>query len=394
MKKRLIYIFTTFICAISIYATTCVLTLPDSICLMEGEQPGFSELTQSVLNVHAEPLDGLITDEETFMTLKAFGMPIKSMSVNVFQDMEVIPWGRTVGVRIDTNGVLVLGTGVVTDTRGTSQNRVEGILKSGDLILRADGKFLNNKEDLQTAVRDSADSMTLVIQRDGKRSETVVYPVTGQSGQKNIGVWVRDSTQGIGTITYYNPKTHKFAALGHGIMDVDTKKLMIIKSGELWPSDIYDIKKGRKGAPGELVGKMQSHLIFGRVKANSSMGIFGVIEMTQDIPKATMKIALQNRVHEGPAKIRSNISGSEINEYDVYIESVNRYSQDSSRGMVLRITDPRLLSKTGGIVQGMSGSPIIQDERLIGAITHVFVQDPSKGYGIFIENMIKQENIS
>jgi len=394
MKKQIYYLLITLLCTISIYFATCVLTLPDSVCLMEGEHPGFSELAQNVLNVHAEPVGGLISDDEKVMTLKAFGLPIKNLNIDVFQDMEVIPWGRTVGVRIDTNGILVLGTGLVTDNRGVSNNPVDGILKSGDLIILADGNALNNKEDLITAVKASGDSMSLVIQRDGKRSETVVRPTTGINGQKNLGIWVRDSTQGIGTITYYNPMTRKFAALGHGIMDIDTKKLMVIKSGELWPSNIYDIKKGRKGAPGELVGKMDQKLIFGRVTANSAMGIFGSIESSQDIPKETMKIALQNRVHEGPAKILSNIVGSEINEYDVYIESVNRYSQDSSRGMVIRITDPKLLSKTGGIVQGMSGSPIMQGDRLIGAITHVFVQDPAKGYGIFIENMIKQEKSS
>jgi len=361
---------------------------------MEGERPEFSELAQSVLNVQAKPVDGLISDEEAVMTLKAFGMPVKNLNVNIFQDMEVIPWGRTVGVRIDTDGILVLGTGLVTDGRGVSHNPVEGILKSGDLIISADGKPLHNNEDLRAAIKVSGDAMNLVIQRDGKRSETVVRPMAGVNGQKNLGVWIRDSTEGIGTITYYNPETKKFAALGHGIMDVDTKKLMAIKSGRLWPSNIYDIKKGRKGAPGELIGEMDRQQIFGRVNANSTMGIFGTIEEVGAIPKETMKIALQNRVHEGPAKIRSNITGSEIHEYDVYIESVNRYSQDSSRGMVIRITDPRLLSKTGGIVQGMSGSPIIQGDRLIGAVTHVFVQDPAKGYGIFIENMLKQERSS
>ena len=354
----------------------------------------FSELAQNVLNVQAEPVDGLIPDEDAIMTLKAFGMPLKNINIDVFHDMEVVPWGRTIGVRIDTDGVLVLGTGLVTDGHGSAHNPTEGILRSGDLIMSADGKMLGDMRDLQEAVKSSGNVMNLIVQRDGKRTETIVNPVAGLNGQKHLGVWVRDSTQGIGTITYYNPLTQKFAALGHGIMDVDTKKLMIIKSGELWPSNIYDIKKGKKGAPGELIGKMDKKNIFGRVNDNSSMGIFGTIESQQDIPTDTMKIALQNRVHEGPAKIRSNIVGNEIDEYDVYIESVNRYSQDSSRGMVIRITDPRLLSKTGGIVQGMSGSPIIQGDRLVGAITHVFVQDPAKGYGIFIENMLKQEKSS
>jgi len=358
---------------------------------MEGESPEFSQLAQSVLNVSAEPV--FEPDEEPVITLRALGMPIRSLNVNVFQDMEVIPWGRTVGVRIDTDGILVLGTGQVTDARGATSNPVDGILKSGDLIISADGGTLNTKEDLKAAVKSSGESMNLVIQRDGRRREEAVRPVTGPGGQKNLGVWVRDSTQGIGTITYYNPATEKYAALGHGIIDVDTKKLMELRTGELWPAYINDIKKGRKGAPGELVGKMDTSNIFGRVNTNSPTGIFGTIENARSIPNERMKIALQNRVHEGPAKIRSNISGSEINEYDVYIESVNRHSHDSSRGMVIRITDPRLLSKTGGIVQGMSGSPVIQGGKLIGAITHVFVQEPAKGYGIFIENMLRQEKM-
>ena len=325
------------------------------------------------------------------MMLSAFGFPIREVTLDILPGMEVIPGGITVGVRINTDGVMVLGTGAVMGSDGRQHNPSAGKLRAGDLILKAGGKELSNKEDLMTVIAESEEEIILQIRRDNETIDTTIKPVKSEHGNM-IGSWVRDSTQGIGTITYFNPAKGTFGALGHGIMDVDTKKLMSVKSGYITAARITNIKKGAKGTPGELVGEIQARNILGQVKTNSPFGVYGIMDssiLPADTP--SVRIAKQDQIEEGPATIRTNVLDNEIREYEIYIESVNRFSTDDTKGMVIRITDPILIGLTGGIVQGMSGSPILQNGKLVGAVTHVFVQDPTKGYGIFIENMIRQE---
>jgi len=328
------------------------------------------------------------------MTLNAFGMPIKRVTLDIMPALEIVPCGLTVGVEIKTDGVMVLGTGSIETEDGGKHNPSEGKLESGDLILDANGESLNSKYELINAVENSESDLELKFKRDNSLLTTTISPVRSKSdNQRKIGVWVRDATRGIGTITYYNPISKKFGALGHGILDVDTKKLMTVKEGSIMEARITDIKKGDRGSPGELVGELRSGATLGQIKINTPYGIYGAMDLVgvSKITHDKIPIALQDQVHEGPAVIYSNVD-SEIKQYDVFIENVNRFSNDETKGMILRITDPTLLHKTNGIVQGMSGSPIIQNNKLIGAVTHVFVQDPSKGYGIFIENMLRQEN--
>jgi stage IV sporulation protein B len=210
-------------------------------------------------------------------------------------------------------------------------------------------------------------------------------------GINRIGVWVRDSTKGIGTITYYDPSSGIFGALGHGIMDVDTKQLMSVKSGWIMSSKVTSIKKGMKGTPGELEGAVEKEKVVGQIKANTPCGIYGTADpsLTGAFKRGLVKVATQSLIREGPAVVLTNVSSNEVEEYEIEIESINRFAADETKGMVIRITDPQLLKLTNGIVQGMSGSPILQNGRLVGAVTHVFVQDPTKGYAIFIENMLK-----
>ena len=330
------------------------------------------------------------------MMLSAFGFPIREVTLDIQPELELIPSGVTVGVRINTDGVMVLGTGTVTGIDGRQHNPSGGKLKAGDLILAANGKSMSNKEELISAISDSEGSLNLQIKRDNETLETVIEPIQGERGNM-IGSWVRDSTQGIGTITYINPATGAFGALGHGIMDVDTKKLMTVKSGRITAARITSVKKGAKGTPGELVGEIVAGNVLGQVKTNSPYGIYGIMSQPVDSfiesSGSPVRIAKQDQIEEGPAIIRSNVVGNIVKEYEIYIESVSRFSGDETKGMIIRITDPELLELTSGIVQGMSGSPILQNGKLIGAVTHVFVQDPTKGYGIFIENMIRHEQL-
>jgi stage IV sporulation protein B len=326
------------------------------------------------------------------MMLSAFGLPIREVTLDVLPTLELIPAGITVGVHINTHGVMVLGTGTVKGEDGNIYSPSEGKLQAGDLILTANGQSLTCKEDLAKVIANSDDLITLQIRRDDEVIEAMITPASTIAGNQ-IGSWVRDSTQGIGTITFINPETNTFGALGHGIMDVDTKKLMSVKSGEITASRITAVKKGNRGFPGELVGEIQTNEVIGQVKMNSPYGIYGTMEMPlpEEISQERLQIAKQDQIQIGEATVRSNVINNEVRDFVINIESVNLFSADETKGMIIRITDPDLISHTNGIVQGMSGSPIMQNGRIIGAITHVFVQDPTKGYGIFIENMIRQE---
>lgn len=414
-------IIITLLCAISGYFITEIYRLPDQIKLVEGKANKISydlpfkatieNESQAVLKVNnASVADNFSFDLNDLnvmesnkagsatMTLNMFGLPVKKIDIDILPDIELAPCGMAVGVRINTNGVMVLGAGHVNGEDGKNYNPSDGILRAGDLILKANDCELNGKDDLMQAVQDSKGAINFQVKRGEELIEAKVTPVIAASdGENKIGVWVRDGTQGIGTITYYNPSTNKFAALGHGIMDVDTKRLMSVKNGEIRESNVTSVVKGRKGAPGELIGDVNGKNIIGRVERNSPYGIFGSIDIRAQsfMPKERMKIGLQNVIHEGPAKILATVEGTSAREYDIYIEGINRgNASDDTKGMVIRITDPELVMKTNGIVQGMSGSPIMQDNRIIGAVTHVFVQEPSKGYGIFIENMLKYETSS
>lgn len=393
--------------------------LPNEIQLIQGREHNFAfgvplqaqiiEEDIGVLRVNHEPVENNIHIDlsEPFtvkpdhqgkaeVSLSLFGVvPVKTVNAYVLPDMEVVPCGKAVGVSMDTEGIMVLGTGFVSGENNEIFEPSKGVLKSGDMILQAEGKSLNCKEDLIKIVEtNGTKSMKLLINRRGEKQEVKVTPVFSNADQCcKIGVWVRDSTQGIGTVTYYDQQTSSFGALGHGVYDIDTKQLMKIRQGNISESSISTIKKGEKGIPGELSGNVGKENILGNITQNTEVGLYGKVRENKKMyfGNKSIPIGLQHEVHEGKASILSNIEGNEVKEYTVEIEKVSHFNNNESKSMILKITDEELLSKTGGIVQGMSGSPIIQDGKLIGAVTHVFVQKPEKGYGIFIENMIKQQ---
>ena len=325
-------------------------------------------------------------------------IPLVNMKVDVMPHTQVIPCGNTVGVKISTDGVMVLGLGSVQAIDDKSYEPCKGILEIGDLILEVNGKLLTSKEDLIESITESDNKpLKLKVRRGKSIAYHTVNPVYSKEEEVyKIGVWVRDSTQGIGTITYYNPATQTYGALGHGITDVDTKQIMSVKGGELVRTEIISIKKGRKGQPGELSGVINTdeESIIGNISKNTEQGIYGnLYEPGQDILQSEpVYLGFQDEVKEGEAYILANISGDKVEKFKVDIQKLSKYNNDISKGMIVKIVDEKLINATNGIVQGMSGSPIIQNNKLIGAITHVFVQDPTKGYGIFIENMIQKEN--
>ncbi|MCL2852067.1 MAG: SpoIVB peptidase [Defluviitaleaceae bacterium] len=328
------------------------------------------------------------------LSLNMFGLPGRSLSLDVLPEYTLIPWGKTVGVRVETDGVMVLGTGDIIEGDGKTPSPSAGVLRSGDMITIANGQQLANKSQFMDIIKNSHDDLSLRVRRREQYFDATIKPhVNSKTSERTIGVWIRDDTKGIGTVTYYNPRTNRFAALGHGIVDIDTKQMMSIRSGRIMETEVVSVVKGKKGAPGELVGKVRESRVLGNVDRNSPYGIFGSLNLGENSAASDSKVSIspQSQVYVGPAVIRSTVDRSDIKEFDIFIESVNKFSGDDTRGMVIRITDPELIRRTNGIVQGMSGSPILQDGKLVGAVTHVFVQEPTRGYAIFIENMLKND---
>ncbi len=323
--------------------------------------------------------------------LELLGIPFKTVSVSVQEKEYLIPAGITLGIRIDTKGVLVLGTGNVTNIEGKTKNPSKDKVFSGDIIYKIDGIDVSSKEELMDyIVSCENEEVTLSLSRKNEVIE-VSIPIIKSivDGSNKIGIWVRDSTQGIGTMTYINPVTKEFGALGHGILDIDTKDLMLVKKGSAYLSSVVSVTKGTKGVPGELVGEITVKDKIGSITENKEQGIYGFIDNIDslNIIYEPLEIASFEEIEEGEAEILCSIDKSGIKKFKVNIENLNR-NHKNHKNFVVEITDESLLNSTSGIVQGMSGSPIIQNNKIIGAVTHVFVQDPKKGYGIYIKNMI------
>lgn len=327
------------------------------------------------------------------MQVKLFGfLPFKQVGIQVIEDQELIPVGMPIGIYVKTDGVLVVGTGEFKREDGTDCSPSKYILKSGDYIRRINGVPVTDKDDFIEKVKAGDGSeVVLTLERDGELLELAVKPEKDAAGDYKLGAWVRDNAQGVGTMTYIDAEGN-FGALGHGITDVDTSTLMHMEDGTLYQTDIVDIKKGTIGNPGEMTGMIvySNERILGDITSNSERGIFGVcndkaLEMGSREP---LPIGLKQEIELGPAQILCTVDGR-TRYYDIEITALRMDHDNVNRGIELSVTDPELLELTGGIVQGMSGSPIIQNGKIIGAVTHVLVQDSTRGYGIFIENMLE-----
>ncbi len=294
----------------------------------------------------------------------------------------LIPVGHTVGIKLFSRGVLV-----VKPPDGGTPARACG-LKQGDVIVKCGGMAVSSTEQFQELLQKAGTTATeLQVRRGGRYVTLAVEPEKNDQGRYAIGAWIRDSMAGIGTVTYLDPVTGDFGALGHGITDVDTAQLMPFASGTILPSTVKAVKKGVPGDAGELRGNFDLTKDLGSLEANTACGIFGTADaaLWQGKP---IPVASGSEIRQGPASILSNVRGDEVQTYQVEVVKVVPDAADG-RDLVLSVTDPELIDATGGIVQGMSGSPIIQDGKLIGAVTHVLLNDPTKGYGILIENMLE-----
>ncbi|WMJ83630.1 SpoIVB peptidase [Oscillospiraceae bacterium LTW-04] len=316
------------------------------------------------------------------------GAVIKTVNVKVVERDMVIPAGTPFGIKMFTDGVMVVGLSDL-DLQGKAMNPAKNAgIRTGDIILSIDGRKIYYNEDVGKIVSQSnGREMQVTLRRDGNIKQVNLKPIQSPSDESyRAGMWVRDSSAGIGTMTYYDPQERIFAGLGHAICDVDTGDIMPLSSGEAVEVTITGVNRGSSGFPGELRGVFGSNKVIGSLIKNNVTGIYGECSMPP-VQCEPVPLATRGEIHTGAATIYTTVEGKQPQAYDIQIERIATTDTNPTKNMVVKVTDPRLLEVTGGIVQGMSGSPIIQDGKLVGAITHVFVNDPARGYGIFAENM-------
>nr|MBP8820282.1 SpoIVB peptidase [Syntrophomonadaceae bacterium] len=328
--------------------------------------------------------------------LKLLGyIPVKSMAIESLPTRRVVPGGHSIGVLLQSRGIMVVGFAPVVDKDGNKvyPARDKGI-EIGDLVYRVDGQMVSSENELAQIIDDKKkDSISLSIKRRDKFINVAVEPVPcGETGRYRIGLFVRDGIVGVGTLSFWDPNTREYAALGHIIVDADTRQGIDVLQGKIVSASIQTIKRGKPGQPGEKIGVFSGEgQIEGTISKNTFHGIYGKtgVDINNPISSYTMEVGYAHQIREGPAEIYTVVNGEDIEKFSVMIEKVYP-ERNNGKGMIIRVTDPRLLNLSGGIVQGMSGSPIIQDSKIIGAVTHVFLNDPERGYGIFMDNMLSE----
>lgn len=376
-------------------------SLPDTLSVAAG-QPAELKAIFPLQITYSDTAEASASTDETLgspsrATVSLFGLlPLREVEIEISDDLRIFPGGQAVGVALHTQGVLVVGTSDLTGV--SSPARLAG-LRPGDVITEADGQPISSSDELTKRVAAYGGApMSLTVLRGENRLQMTLQPKRdGQSGDFRIGAWVRDSTAGVGTLSFYGELESdtgmRYGALGHAITDGDTQQILTVGSGEIMTADIVDVRKGQSGYPGELKGSfLRENRVLGTILTNNIFGIYGSMTDPPEHPLYPdgLPIGRKDAVHKGPATILCTVGADGMQEYSVEIVEVTRQSAPAQRSMVLRVTDERLLARTGGIVQGMSGSPILQDGRIIGAVTHVFVNDPTMGYGLYIEWMLAQ----
>ncbi|TKC20184.1 SpoIVB peptidase [Robertmurraya kyonggiensis] len=386
--------------------------LPKEITLFEGQefsfqksQPVSAEVKDDHLSVSVDDVDNTVSLNakkygKNEMLLELAGFPIKKVDVNVLKDFKVIPGGQSIGVKLNTVGVLVVGHHQVNTQEGKQSPGEAAGIKVGDIITKINGKQIEKMSDVAPFVQEAGESgkpLKLEISRESGKISTELKPQKEKGEEKyKLGLYIRDSAAGIGTMTFYHPQSKRYGALGHVISDMDTKKPIVVEDGQIVRSTVTSIEKGSNGDPGEKLARFSSDKeVIGDITRNSPFGIFGTLnrEIENGVMDKALPIALSHQVKEGPAQILTVVDNDEVKPFDIEIVSTIPQKFPATKGMVIKVTDKELLEKTGGIVQGMSGSPIIQDGKVVGAVTHVFVNDPTSGYGVHIEWMLNEAGI-
>ncbi len=398
--RRIIRTITAVCLAVAITMLTAVAVmasrLPDEFLVQAGShlllgeniKAGSLQDTISGKTVRVEKTTNAGAHYDTQLSI--FGLiPIKDVKVSVVDERVVIPCGTPFGIKMFTDGVVVVGLTDVESDEGMRNPAKEAGIKLGDIITKINGKRVSTNEDISSSISSyNGKPLTLTLRRGHNEMQLDVTPVKAKSDNRyKAGIWVRDSSAGIGTVTFFDVQTGLFGGLGHPVCDIDTGEILPLMSGDVVGVTITDVTKGVPGLPGELIGSFNSSSVDGSLIVNTNTGIYGMLNVSPS-KHAAVPVALKQEVKEGKATILSTVDGGEPKEYNIVIEKANLNNGNPTKNLIIRITDNRLLEKTGGIVQGMSGSPILQNNKLVGAVTHVFVNDPARGYGIFAENML------
>ncbi len=372
--------------------------IPDTISILRGEEVTLAE--DLPVTTKLETVDGTISSSGNIngnsyeVSCRLFGIiPVKRVTVYIVKEAQVIPCGTPFGIYIHTDGVLVVDISDIVQNGITVESPAAHILKPGDYITAVNGTTVSEKEEVQQAVaQSSGEVMRLSVMREGEPLECELCPILNDTGNYQLGVWVRDDLAGIGTLTYVDADG-RFGALGHGITDVDVERLVSMKSATAYQAEILSIIRGEKGSPGELVGQIYYTPAneIGEITKNTKNGIFGRLDGLPDLLQeaSAMEIGFKQEIKTGSAQILVTLEDTR-QLYDIIISDVDLNPQEANKGIAFQVADDTLIQETGGIIQGMSGAPILQNGKVIGAVTHVFVDNPTKGYGIFIETMLEQ----
>ncbi len=335
------------------------------------------------------------------MQLRLGNLPLKKVKVDVLPDIKVYPGGQSIGVKLNSLGVVVVGHHYIETEEGKVSPGEDAKVKIGDNILRMNGIELNNLEQIGDIVEEAGENnetLELDVLRGKEKHKLRLDPVYDEKEDKyRLGLYIRNSAAGVGTLTFYHPESGAYGALGHVISDMDTKKPIVVGDGNIVHSEVSSIERGQSGQPGEKFAHfLNDKEVLGDISKNTPFGIFGHMKERIDngVQDEALPIALREEVQEGPAHILTVVEGQEVEKFDVEITDVVEQKFPATKGLVIKVTDPELIDKTGGIVQGMSGSPIIQNGKLVGAVTHVFINDPTSGYGCYIEWMLQDAGVN
>jgi len=404
MRKNFAKIAVVLVLLLSYVYICSINSIPSNIIIFEGENLNLkiatgltlaSKNSKTILtasNINKEKINSEGTNN---LNLNLFGtIPVKEVNVNVIPKTMVVPLGNAIGMKLYTKGVLVVGMSQIETDKNEKKKPYENSgIEQGDTILEINNNIVGNTEELIKEVENSkGNTINIKYLRDDKTMQTDITPVKSKNTYK-IGLWVRDAAAGVGTLTFYEPSTNLFMALGHGISDIDTEEIVNIANGELVTANIVSITKGRKGYPGEIRGTIDEGKTIGTIYKNTNFGVYGMVKnknyLEADLTQE-MEVAPRNEIKEGKAQIICQLENSTKKKYDIEIEKVYINNNQNNKSMLIKITDKELLEKTGGIIQGMSGAPIIQEGKFVGAVTNVLVNDPTQGYGVFADIMIKE----
>lgn len=401
--KKIKFIILIILLSIFLAYITNINSIPENIILFEGEKLKLFTIAGVTINkktelptattVSSAKVEYAKTEKYEVSLLNKF--TLKNVEASVIPKTKVIPIGTTVGLKLHTNGVLVVGMSEVKSVNNEKSKPYENTkIKEGDMIVEVNGIAITCTNDLIETVNSSdGENINIKYKRDEKIYSEEIIPVQTSSTEYKLGLWVRDTAAGIGTISFYEPESKSFAALGHGILDIDTEKLINIANGEITTANIISIVKGEKGIPGEIRGSLIGQTPIGTISKNTKLGIYGSLNNTSILnvgSENAIEIALRDEIKEGKATLICSLENNQKKEYEIEIQKIYSNNNSDNKSMVVKITDEELLNKTGGIIQGMSGSPIIQNKKLVGALTHVLVSDPTKGYAVFADLMVKQ----